>query len=251
MDEDAPAEFSLEMMLTGADDSAPRKKYKLDVNGNVSFEVLVLLGLCQVRTGDVEEAQHHIADGEAVFENDGGVEAGLTGDFGLYIADRTGELLAALKSPGSTPLEDSAIEVATGLLEWAGKQVKEHANNDELLHRLQGLESDLRGVNQGDEGGASLADDLSSFSIGGEAEEKKSKLARFARNILGSGTLSKKSPTNEEEMRYPGSFSSDAITLVPSRTSTVKTPPGNTGAVKSPATSPHYHIPGELPPGIA
>jgi tetratricopeptide (TPR) repeat protein len=253
-DADPSGGFSLEMMLTGVDESAPRNKYKLDVNGSVSFEVLVLLGLCQVRINDIANGRHSISDGENAFEDGGGVEAGLTEGLGTFIADRSEELLESLQAPESDPLDSAATEEVAGLLDWAATQVTKHLTNDELLHRLRGLAKDVRSINDSQNRRQdNLVDDMSVLSVYG-GEEKKSKLTRLAKTILSSSSLSKKSGAKEEDKNRTSSFSSDAITLTPSRTSTMKPPPEDPGRMKPAemlSTSPHYHVPGELPQGEA
>ncbi|KAH8585794.1 hypothetical protein B0O99DRAFT_603017 [Bisporella sp. PMI_857] len=245
--------FSLEMMLTGADDSAPRSKYKLDVNGSISIEVSVLLGLCKLRTGDFVSGRHSISDGEKAFEDDGGLEGGLTEDLGTFIADRVQELLEALQAPKASPLDSLTTEEVDGLLEWTITQVTKHLTNDELLHRLKGLAKDMRSVNDNQHGhNNELPDDLSVLYDYGGSGEKKSKLTRLARTILSSSSLSKKNGAKEEDPNRLGSFSSDAITLTPSRTSTMKPLSEGPGKMKSAdilLTSAQYHVPGEMPPG--
>jgi hypothetical protein len=80
--------------------------------------VLVLRGLCQILTHSITSGEKSILDSEEAFE-DGGVEAGLTEEFGTFIADRTSELLEALQAPKFPPLDNAAIEDVAALLDWA------------------------------------------------------------------------------------------------------------------------------------
>lgn len=261
-DDAAPGGFSLEMLLTGTDASAPGKKYKMDVNGSVSFEVLVLLGLCQVRLDDVAAATDSIADGEAAFE-DGGPAAGLTAEFCKFVADRAQEILDVLNAPESTPLDDAAVEQVVALLEWAEKQVMNHAPTEtDLLHRLKGLARDIQDAN---EAGRLAEDAQTVLSLDSGGKEKKSKIARIAKTLLSSSK--KASSGNVDRL---SSFASDTVTLTPSMQSGQAaqqqggkfvlaggevrspplSPPEDLGRKKSEgglATSPHYHVPGELP----
>jgi len=201
--------FSIEMMLTGADDSTARKKYRMDVNGSVSYEVLVLLGLCQIRLDNVQHGRDSISDSERVFEEGGGVEAGSTEGFCTFITDRTQELLEALQAPESSPLGEAAMEEVLGLLEWAITQVLDHLpKQTDLLHRLKSLQQDFRDASN-DHG--QLFDNFSTLSL--EGNVKKSKLTRFAKTILKPG--SSKNSNEKAGDNRTCSFTSDAVTLVP------------------------------------
>jgi len=214
LDEAGSGGFSLEMMLTGADDSTARKKYKMDVNGSVSYEVLILLGMCQIRIGDTQHGQDSIADGERAFEEGGGIEAGLAEGFCTFITDRAQELVETLQTPESPPLGEVATEEVLALLEWAIIQVMDHLpKQTDLLHRLKSLQQDIRDAND-DHG--KLFDNFSALSL--ESKEKKSKLTRFAKTILNPGSI--KNSGGKAGDDRTGSFTSDAITLV--RTSTDK-----------------------------
>ncbi|KAI3325703.1 hypothetical protein HD806DRAFT_454660 [Xylariaceae sp. AK1471] len=250
-DDTGAAEFSLEMMLTGADDFAPRKKYKMDVNGSVSFEVLVLLGLCQLRINDVENGRVSITDGETAFEEGGESEAGLTAEFCTFIADRAQELLEALQAQETPSLDKAAEEEVVGLLQWATKQVLDRIpTKTDLLDRLKSLKQDIEDV--GDNLGK-LVDDVSTISL--EDKEKKSKLTYFARAILNPSASKKDS--GKAGVKRAATFASDTITLVQSRTSTTKSPPLDSmqedpQRAKSAdmlSTSPAYSMPGALPQG--
>jgi tetratricopeptide (TPR) repeat protein len=243
------AGFSLEMMLTGADDSAPRRKYKMDVNGSVSFEVLVLLGLCQLRINDVENGRVSITDGEMAFEESGEDEAGLTADFCTFIADRAQELLVWLQAQEPPSLDKDAAEEVVSLLGWAIKQALDHIpSNTDLFERLKGLQQDIRGT--GDDP-RKLVDDVSTISL--EDKEKKSRLTHFARTILNSAASKKDG--GKSGVKRAATFASDAITLVQSSTSTINQPPlasmqedpKRTKSVDTLSTTLAYPMPGALP----
>ncbi|KAI8624763.1 hypothetical protein F5Y19DRAFT_453228 [Xylariaceae sp. FL1651] len=243
-DDTAAAGFSLEMMLTGVDDSAPRKKYKMDVNGSVSFEVLVLLGLCQLRMADVENGRVNIADGKAVFEEGSKSEASLTAEFCTFIADRSEELLKALRAPEIPSLDKAATKEVVSLLRWAIEQVVDHIPTKiDLLDRLKSLQQDITDV--GDRLGK-LVDDVSTISL--EEKEKKPRLGYFARTIL-NPKASKKDAGKTGVKRAP-SFASDTITLVQSGTSTTKSPPLDLvqeDSTKTKSADVAYPMPGALP----
>ena len=250
-DDTGAAGFSVEMMLTGVDDSTPRKKYKMDVNGSVSFEVLVLQGLCQLRVNDVENGRVSIADGETVFEEIGGREASLTAEFCTFIADRSQKLLEALKPQKIRSLDNVATEEVVSLLEWAIKQVLNNIpSNTDLVDRLKALQQSVRDASDGP---GKLVDDVSTISL--EDKEKKSKLTHFARTILNPGASKKDG--GKAGVKRTATLASDAITLVQSRTSTTQPPPSDsmqedqrrTKSADMLSTSPAYSMPGQLPEG--
>jgi tetratricopeptide (TPR) repeat protein len=257
--------FSLEMMLTGAEDSAlgdsHKPKYKLDVNGSVSIEVLVLRGLCRLRLGDVPGGHGNLKEAEDVFSEGGTAADGLTSEFCAFIADRVQELIDFLQSPDGAPLVDEATDKLVSLLDWAiERAATEHVPEDrkeELLRRLHLLRQEIQDL-------ARLLvvtnDNLSSLTLvgSGSSNEKKTKLARFAKAFLNSAKNAGNNNNNK-----PASFESDAVTLIPSRTSTIKVPPVSlssqlsspekeepstrTKSVDASLDEPHYHVPGEMP----